>query len=125
MKSTMVIFSSLVSHRSSNKNNVIFSCSWKLGQNIAVLDSFISDIINCFRIYANVCYDSIVLVRPIEITIYNNTALRNRVFVKIHQKQNGNCKLCKRRFDHDETIIASGRTRRYYHKPCAERLHII
>ena len=54
---------------------------------MAVLNSFISDTINCFRIYATVCYDSIVLVRPIEITIYNNTALRNRVFVKFHQNK--------------------------------------
>ena len=48
---------------------------------MGVLNSFISDTINCFKIYASTCYDSIVLVRPIEITIYNNTALRNRVIV--------------------------------------------
>ena len=48
--------------------------------------TFISDTINCFRIYAFFCYYATVL-RPIEITIYNNTTLRNRVFVKINQNK--------------------------------------
>jgi hypothetical protein len=54
---------------------------------MAVLNSFISDTINCFRICASVCYDSIVLVRATEITIYDNAALRNRVFVQVHQNK--------------------------------------
>ena len=66
--------------------NITHQISW-CGRYIAVLNSFISDIINCFRIYATVCYDSIELVMLIGITIYNNTDLPNRVFVKFHQNK--------------------------------------
>ena len=70
--------------------------------------TFISDTINCFRIYAFFCYYATVL-RPIEITIYNNTALRNRVKMQVHQKQNGNFRLFKLRIDQDEIIIGLAR----------------
>jgi hypothetical protein len=41
-------------------------------------------------------------------------------------RQNGACRFCKDKLMYTETVVSVGHTnKRYYHRPCAEKLHII
>ena len=62
------------------------------------------------------------LVLPL---IINPNEKINRILKIIEGKQNGLCIHCKERITHNNTIVSSGRPRRYYHKNCAARLNII
>jgi hypothetical protein len=51
--------------------------------------------------------------------------LRGRIFSCIQKKQNGKCRHCKMNITLGDTIVSNGNGRGYYHKSCAEKLHII
>ena len=51
--------------------------------------------------------------------------MQNRIFSVIQQKQNGKCRHCKRNITLSDTVVSNGKGRGYYHKSCAEKLHII
>jgi hypothetical protein len=51
--------------------------------------------------------------------------LRKRIFSVIQKKQNGKCHHCKRNITQSDTVVSNGHGRGYYHKSCAEKLHVI
>ena len=54
-----------------------------------------------------------------------NSQVRTRIFSVIQKKQNGNCHHCTRNITLSDTVVSNGNGRGYYHKSCAEKLHII
>ena len=49
-----------------------------------------------------------------------------RVFTRVKVLQDGLCSLCSTAINQDDTIIIShARKSRYYHKGCAERVHLL
>jgi len=51
--------------------------------------------------------------------------LRKRIFSVIQQKQNGKCRHCRKNITLSDTMVSNGNGRGYYHKLCAEMLHIL
>ena len=51
--------------------------------------------------------------------------IQNRIFSIIQQKQDGKCRHCRRLITVADTVVSNGSGRGYYHKSCAERLHIL
>jgi hypothetical protein len=51
--------------------------------------------------------------------------MQNRIFSIIQQKQDGKCRHCRRLITVTDTVVSNGSGRGYYHKSCAERLHIL
>jgi hypothetical protein len=54
-----------------------------------------------------------------------NSQVGTKIFSVIQKKQNGKCHHCKRIITLSDTVVSNGNGRRYYHKSCAEKLHII
>lgn len=55
----------------------------------------------------------------------SNSQLRTIIFSAIQRKQNGKCRRCKTTITLSDTVVSNGNGRGYYHKFCAEKLHII
>ena len=51
--------------------------------------------------------------------------LRTRIFSVIQKKQNGKCHRCEINITLSDTVVSNGNGRGYYHKHCAEKLHIL
>lgn len=51
--------------------------------------------------------------------------MQNRIFSIIQQKQDGKCRHCRRLITVTDTVVSNGSGRGYYHKSCAEKLHIL
>ena len=51
--------------------------------------------------------------------------VQNRIFSVIQLKQNGKCRHCTRNIALSDTVVSNCNGRGYYHKSCAEKLHII
>lgn len=67
----------------------------------------------------------VYLAQPI---IFTNIepVIKRRVLTIIKKKQDGKCHYCDLKFTANDIIVSCGtRRRNYYHKTCAERLHII
>ena len=54
-----------------------------------------------------------------------NSQLRTIIFSAIQRKQDGKCRRCKINITLSDTVVSNGNGRSYYHKSCAEKLHII
>ena len=54
-----------------------------------------------------------------------NSRLRTIIFSAIQRKQNGKCHRCKINIILSDTVVSNGKGIGYYHKSCAEKLHII
>ena len=54
-----------------------------------------------------------------------NSQLCTRIFSVIQKKQNGKCHRCKINITLSDTVVSNGNGRGYYHKHCAEKLHIL
>jgi hypothetical protein len=54
---------------------------------------------------------------------YNYT----RVLSRISARQEGCCRFCAKQIKHDDIIISKGHSKRskYFHKECAERIHLL
>ena len=50
---------------------------------------------------------------------------RNRIYSVIQKKQNGKCRRCKMNITLSDTVVSNCNGRGYYHKTCAEKLHIV
>ena len=48
-----------------------------------------------------------------------------RVSQTIVVKQSGKCRYCGKEFVADEQIVSNGKRKKYYHKECAQTLHIV
>jgi hypothetical protein len=55
----------------------------------------------------------------------NMQHLRTRIFSVIQQKQNGKCHHCRKNIALSDIVVSNGKGRGYYHKSCAEKLHIL
>ena len=55
----------------------------------------------------------------------SNSQLRTRIFSVIQAKQKGKCHYCKRNIILSDIVVSNGKGRGYYHKSCAEKLHIL
>jgi hypothetical protein len=51
--------------------------------------------------------------------------MQNRIFSVIQLKQDGKCRHCTGNITLSDTVVSNGKGRGYYHKSCAEKLHII
>ena len=49
----------------------------------------------------------------------------NELVSVIQKKQNGKCRHCTRIITLSDTVVSNGNGRGYYHKTCAEKLHIL
>ena len=59
-------------------------------------------------------------------TISCNNIRYKTVIKDIVKFQNGCCRFCKNKFTEEDIIISRrGRPRKYYHKDCAQILHIV
>jgi hypothetical protein len=47
-----------------------------------------------------------------------------RVSQAIELKQSGKCRCCGKNFTADEQIVSNGKRKKYYHRECAQKLHI-
>ena len=47
-----------------------------------------------------------------------------RVSQAIELKQSGKCRRCGKNFTADEQIVSNGKRKKYYHRECAQKLHI-
>ena len=54
-----------------------------------------------------------------------NSQVRTKIFSVIQTKQNGKCHHCTRNITLSDTVVSNGNGRGYYHKSCAEKLHIL
>ena len=54
-----------------------------------------------------------------------NSQVRIKIFSVIQTKQNGKCHHCKKNIMLSDTVVSNGNGRGYYHKSCAEKLHIL
>jgi hypothetical protein len=54
-----------------------------------------------------------------------NSQVRTKIFSVIQKKQNGKCHHCKRNIVLSDIVVSNGNGRGYYHKSCAEKLHIL
>jgi hypothetical protein len=60
------------------------------------------------------------------IVVSNNEPIYDKLFHMVDIKQNGLCRLCKRKIDSIEDIVSSGSSsRKYYHVDCAKKINII
>lgn len=58
--------------------------------------------------------------------IISNEHRTRRMVTIIKTKQNGLCYLCRSEIGDNDIIVSHGHTNRhYYHKGCAEKLHIL
>ena len=54
-----------------------------------------------------------------------NSQVRTRILSVIQKKQNGKCHKCKINIKLSDTVVSNCNGRGYYHKTCAEKLHIL
>ncbi len=61
----------------------------------------------------------------ISIIYLRSPHLRDRIFASIQKKQNGKCRHCKNNITLEDIVVSNRNGRGYYHKYCAEKLHIV
>ncbi len=55
----------------------------------------------------------------------SNPYIRGRIHSIIRRKQHGKCHFCNIILSSQDIIVSCGNGRSYYHKSCAQKLHII